>query len=313
MLPLAGRPLMHSSDSRLLQGGFADQSCQAADRVCACLPFGKNRFTCERIELKGESLANASRRRWRQLRGDRIAMIFQDPMTALDPCYRIGDQMCEILQQNRHISRRSARERSVELLRKVGIPSPEERLSQFPHQLSGGLRQRVMIAMALLCEPELIIADEPPSALDVSVQSQILNLLHRLKQELDLTMILISHNLAVVHHLADEVAVMYLGQIVERGPSEAIFRRPHHPYADALLKAVLSPRPGSRLPDLGLQAEFPSPLNPPSGCAFHPRCPNAGEVCTQAAPQPVGGSHSFRCHSPMNLAAPAEDAMAISG
>src|SRR5690606_30049221 len=156
----------------------------------------------------------------------------------------------------------------------------------------------------------ILICDEPTSALDVSVQSQILNLLYRLKQELNLTMILISHNLAVVHHLADHVAVMYLGQIVERGPSEAIFERPHHPYTDALLKAVLAPRPGAQLPDLRLEAEFPSPLNPPTGCAFHPRCPYAASDCRHLEPKPTGATREYRCHHPINFIDTAELASA---
>ena len=187
------------------------------------------KLTSDRIDLNGESLSEASPRRWRKLRGDRIAMIFQDPMTALDPCYRIGDQMAEILRQHRKVSRSAARERSLELLRKVGIPSPEERLNQYPHQLSGGLRQRVMIAMALLCEPELIIADEPTTALDVTIQAQILRLLRDIQRETGIGLILITHDLGVVAGMADRIVVMYGGEVVEAGTCDDVLARPLHP------------------------------------------------------------------------------------
>ena len=233
-----------------------------------------------------------------------IQPIFQDPYSSLNPRMTVEAIIAAPLQVRGEGTRTSRRKRVQELAAEVGLP--RHLIDAYPSQLSGGQRQRVAIARALIGEPRILICDEPTSALDVSVQSQILNLLYRLKQELDLTMILISHNLAVVHHLADHVAVMYLGQIVERGPSEAIFKRPHHPYTDALLKAVLAPRPGAQLPDLGLDAEFPSPLNPPSGCAFHPRCPYAASDCRHLEPKPVGGTREYRCHHPINLIDTAE-------
>jgi len=236
-----------------------------------------------------------------------IQPVFQDPYSSLMTVEAIIAAPLTVRGEGTGVSRRK---RVQELAAEVGLP--QHLIEAYPSQLSGGQRQRVAIARALIGEPKILICDEPTSALDVSVQSQILNLLHRLKQELNLTMILISHNLAVVHHLADEVAVMYLGQIVERGSNEAIFQRPRHPYTDALLKAVLSPRPGSRLPELGLQAEFPSPLNPPSGCAFHPRCPNATALCAQVDPPPAGDAHVYRCHHPNNLIEPAELSSAVS-
>lgn len=239
-----------------------------------------------------------------------IQPVFQDPYSSLNPRMTVEAIIAAPLTVRGEGTSASRRKRVQELAAEVGLP--QHLIDAYPSQLSGGQRQRVAIARALIGEPKILICDEPTSALDVSVQSQILNLLHRLKQELKLTMILISHNLAVVHHLADEVAVMYLGQIVERGTNEAIFQRPRHPYTDALLKAVLSPRPGSRLPELGLQAEFPSPLNPPSGCAFHPRCPNASAVCSQIDPPQAGEDHVYRCHHPNNLIEPAELSSAVA-
>ena len=239
-----------------------------------------------------------------------IQPVFQDPYSSLNPRMTVEAIIAAPLTVRGEGTRASRRKRVEALAAEVGLP--QHLVDAYPSQLSGGQRQRVAIARALISEPKILICDEPTSALDVSVQSQILNLLHRLKQELNLTMILISHNLAVVHHLADEVAVMYLGLIVERGQSEDIFGRPHHPYTDALLKAVLAPRPGSRLPEFGLQAEFPSPLNPPSGCAFHPRCPKASSLCSERAPAAMGNQHVYRCHHPDNIDGSTELLSAVS-
>ncbi|MEX2519238.1 MAG: oligopeptide/dipeptide ABC transporter ATP-binding protein [Paracoccaceae bacterium] len=230
-----------------------------------------------------------------------IQPVFQDPYSSLNPRMTVEAIIAAPLQVRGVGDGASRRRRTREVAAQVGLP--DHLISAYPSQLSGGQRQRVAIARALIGEPKILICDEPTSALDVSVQSQILNLLHRLKRELDLTMILISHNLAVVNHLADEVAVMYLGQIVECGPSEEVFARARHPYSDALLKAVLPPRAGARLPELhGLEAEFPSPLNPPSGCAFHPRCQFADSLCVERAPERKGDDHFYRCHHPLGKA-----------
>src|SRR6056297_1390645 len=248
------------------------------------------------LDLNGESLDAASAKRWRELRGDRIAMIFQDPMTALDPCYRIGDQMSEILLQHRKMSRSDALARSRDLLGKVGIPAPKERLQQYPHQLSGGLRQRVMIAMALLCEPELIIADEPTTALDVTIQAQILRLLHDLGREMNMAMILITHDLGVVARVADKVAVMYAGELVETGAATEVFNTPTHPYTRGLLRCIPLPGKTERGSRLGtIPGIVPSLIGDIRGCAFRTRCPHALPACHEAIPLRGEAGHKFRC------------------
>jgi peptide/nickel transport system ATP-binding protein len=234
-----------------------------------------------------------------------IQPVFQDPYSSLNPRMTVEAIIGAPLQVRGEGSANTRRLRVRELVGEVGLP--QHLVQAYPSQLSGGQRQRVAIARALIAEPKILICDEPTSALDVSVQSQILNLLLDLRRDLGLTYVFISHNLAVVEHMATRVAVMYLGRIVERGTSRAIFDHPHHPYTDALLKAVLPPRPGSRLPELGLEAEFPSPLNPPSGCAFHPRCAKAdGAACRQIDPPPSGTTHLYRCHHPNNVSRNAE-------
>jgi peptide/nickel transport system ATP-binding protein len=227
-----------------------------------------------------------------------VQPVFQDPYSSLNPRMRIARIVAAPLEVRGISTAASRRERVRAVLAAVGLP--EHFMDVYPSQLSGGQRQRVAIARALVGEPEILVCDEPTSALDVSVQSQILNLLARLKRELGLTLILISHNLAVVHHLADTVAVMYLGRIVEHGPTEAIFADPRHPYTAALLASVLSPRPGAKLPEMRVGAEFPSPLDPPPGCAFHPRCPRAGEGCAFVDPEETREAvRGFRCHYPI--------------
>jgi peptide/nickel transport system ATP-binding protein len=258
------------------------------------------RLTADRIALGGQSLVGLSERDWRDIRGRRIAMIFQDPMTALDPCYRIGDQMVEVLRQHRRISAGDAGSRALALLRKVGIPSPEHRLSQFPHQLSGGLRQRVMIAMALLCEPELVIADEPTTALDVTIQVQILRLLADLQRETGIGLILVTHDIGVVASIADTIAVMYGGEIVETGPRDAIIGRPLHPYTEGLMQSI--PRPTTRRDTpLGfIPGTVPQQSGALTGCGFVARCPYAGPACSgdPVALRPGIGDRLVRCVLP---------------
>ena len=253
------------------------------------------------LRFNGEELKDDFGLRVAGLRGNRIAMIFQDPMTALDPCYRIGDQMCEILQQHRRISTRDARQRALELLHKVGIPSPEERLSQFPHQLSGGLRQRVMIAMALLCEPELIIADEPTTALDVTIQAQILRLLRDIQRDTGIGLILITHDLGVVAGMADRIVVMYGGEVVELGTCDEVLAKPLHPYTVGLMRSIPVPGETKRGEMLGfIPGVVPRQSGERTSCGFVDRCPYASAGCS-AGPvglNDAGGGHLIRCILP---------------
>ncbi len=240
------------------------------------------------LALEGEAL--------RAIRGRRIAMIFQDPMTSLNPVFTVADQISESLRAHRRMSGADARARALELLQEVGIPDPEARLDQYPHQLSGGMRQRVMIAIALASEPELLIADEPTTALDVTVQAQILEVLDRLRQKRGMAVLLITHDLGIVAGRADRVAVMYAGRIVEEAPTAELFARPSHPYTRGLLASV--PRltgPVARLTPI--TGTVPAPTAWPLGCRFHPRCPEAMARCATDDPPPLaaGDDHRTRC------------------
>ncbi|HEU0229945.1 MAG TPA: ABC transporter ATP-binding protein [Burkholderiaceae bacterium] len=254
-----------------------------------------------RIEFAGRSLQGLSNREWRAIRGDRISMIFQDPMTALDPCYTIGAQMTEVLLQHRPLSAHDARARVLKLLDTARVPSPEERFSQYPHELSGGLRQRVMIAMSLLCEPDLLIADEPTTALDVTIQARILKLLDDIRRASGVGLIIITHDIGVVACVADVIAVMYRGQIVEHGPAQRILANPLHPYTEGLLRSIPVPGRVARGAPLGfIPGIVPPPVGVPQACAFAPRCPYAMDAC-RTAPVTLGrvdDTHSVRCLLP---------------
>ena len=254
-------------------------------------------ITGGRVLLDGVDLCALDRRALRRIRGRRIAMVFQDSMTALNPVITIGRQMTEGLSTHLGIRGPAARERAADLLREVGVPEPEQRLRQYPHQLSGGLRQRIAVAMALAADPELLIADEPTTALDVTVQAQLLDLLRRERERRGMGMILITHDLGIVAGMADRVCVMYAGRIVEQGPTEAVFAAPRHPYTAGLLRSI--PRIDStiagRLPSIeGLP---PSPWALPAGCPFSPRCEHVEERCRadEPAPQPVGPAYVAAC------------------
>ena len=258
------------------------------------------RRSAERMNFAGEDLLRLSDSGMARLRGNRMAMIFQEPMTSLNPAYTVGSQMIEVLRRHKKVSRAAATDRAVELLGRVGVTAPGLRLGQFPHQLSGGLRQRVMIAMALMCAPDLLIADEPTTALDVTVQAQILRLLADLRRELGLGVLLITHDLGVVARVADRVSVMYAGEIVEAAPAAELFGAPRHPYTRGLLECVPVPgkvRPGEPLGSIpGMVPRIAPGFE---GCAFRDRCSRAMPDCAQAAPwQAAGAAHDYLCRQP---------------
>ena len=235
------------------------------------------------VRLHGKDLLEMSDREFRQIRGNKISMIFQDPMTALNPVYTIGDQLIEMLTAHRHMKRSEAFERGVEMLEKMGIPSPRQRMKEYPHQLSGGMRQRVMIAMALSCDPELLIADEPTTALDVTIQAQILELMGRLKEQFHTAIMLITHDMGVIAEMADEVMVMYAGEVVEYAPVTELFDHPRHPYTQGLLRSI--PRLDQDAQELyTIEGTVPGLNEMPEGCRFAGRCPYATEHCRASAP-----------------------------
>ena len=249
------------------------------------------------VTYRGRELNGLEDDELRDVRGEQIAMVFQDPMSSLNPVYRVGDQITEMIRAHRDVSKREAADRAVDLLRSVGIPNPERRVRHYPHEFSGGMRQRVMIAMALALEPDVLIADEPTTALDVTVQAQILRLLDQLNRERDLAVILITHDLGVVAEIADRVLVMYAGQIVENATLDETFYDPQHPYTWGLLGSLmrLDQSRGARLAQIPGQP--PSLLSPPSGCRFAPRCPHEFDKCHELPPlvARVGGNHLDRC------------------
>lgn len=248
------------------------------------------------ILYKGENLLQKSEKELRRIRGDQISMIFQEPMTSLNPVYRVKDQIIESIMTHMKLSKKEALDRTVEMLKTVGIPSPEQRANDYPHQMSGGMRQRVMIAMALACNPELLIADEPTTALDVTIQAQILELLYSLREKFNMAVLLITHDLGVVAEAADRVVVMYCGQIMEEADVKSLFANPMHPYTLGLLNSI------PRIEDEGgeklymIKGMVPNPLHMPQGCPFSDRCEKCMERCTLEMPElrEVDG-HKVRC------------------
>ena len=250
-----------------------------------------------RIVFEGQDLLQLDDAGIRRVRGNRIAMIFQEPMTALNPVFTVGDQIAEVARVHASASRRAAWDRAVEMLTLVGIPAPAQRAREYPHQLSGGMRQRVLIAMALVMNPALVIADEPTTALDVTIQAQILELLGDLQQRLGTSIAMITHDLGVIAEVASRVVVMYGGEVVEEARVEALFEAPHHPYTEGLLHAM--PRVGRRQERLTvIPGTVPPPTAWPSGCRFRDRCPYAWERCTREHPPlyQIGPGHTSRCH-----------------
>ena len=261
--------------------------------------FAGNAVISGEVLFEGRDLLTASDDDLRGLRGNDVAMIFQDPLSSLHPFYKIGDQLVEAIRAHRDVSRAQALDRAVEMLGLVGIPEPRRRVDGYPHEFSGGMRQRVMIAMGLINDPKLLIADEPTTALDVTVQAQILELLERLQRELDTAIVLITHDLGVVAEVTDDIAVMYAGKIVEHGPKEAIFAAPRHPYTWGLLQSIPRLTQSKDDPLVPIPGRPPSLINRPTGCAFHPRCPYVEEEHKRIVPQlePVSGApgHTAAC------------------
>lgn len=265
--------------------------------ILRVLPTPPARIVGGEIFFEGTDVLKLSEPQMRRLRGNKIAMVFQEPMTAFNPVYTVGFQVAEALHAHKKISKKEAEKICVELFAKVGIPSPAERVRSYPHQLSGGLRQRAMIAMALALNPALLIADEPTTALDVTIQAQILELLKSLRKEFRMSILLISHDMGVVAEMADRVAVMYAGNIVESAATPEIFREPLHPYTKALLESI--PRLGQKKERLNtIPGSVPRPDNRPSGCTFHPRCPIKEKICESVVPEyrEVRKNHWASCH-----------------
>jgi oligopeptide/dipeptide ABC transporter ATP-binding protein len=254
------------------------------------------------IMFEGRNLARADASDMRKVRGDKIAMIFQEPMTSLNPVFKIGWQIEEALKYHTDLNARERRDKAIEMLRLVEIPNPERRVKEYPHQLSGGMRQRVMIAIALCCEPDVLIADEPTTALDVTIQAQILDLMNQLREKLDTAIMLITHNLGVIAQVADRVIVMYAGRVIEQSEVNELFHHPRHPYTKALLESI--PKAGRahtvKLPTI--PGMVPSLFELPKGCRFNNRCPNAEQKCVDFEPDLVRDAEGrdVRCHFPLN-------------
>ena len=265
------------------------------------------------MEFEGKDLVHLSERDYRALRGNDMAMIFQEPMTSLNPVYRVGKQIVEAIRTHENVSKKEARERAFDMLRKVGIPSPEKRIDDYPHQMSGGMRQRVMIAMALSCNPKLLIADEPTTALDVTIQAQILDLLRRLRDDTGMAVLLITHDLGVVSETADRVVVMYCGQVVEEAEVRTLFDHPMHPYTLGLLKSIprLEDDDSKRL--YMIKGMVPNPLEMPPGCHFSDRCDSCMDICREKIPNLVDiDGHKVRCFLYENADGEAKSAAAIA-
>ena len=264
--------------------------------IMRLIPDPPGRITGGAVRFGGRDLLSLSEKEMRKVRGNEISIIFQEPLSSLNPVFTCGEQVREAIALHQKLGRRASKEKAIEMLRLVRMPDPEKRYNNYPHQMSGGMRQRVMIAMALSCEPKLLIADEPSTALDVSVQAQIMELLLSLRESMEMAVLLITHDLAVVAQMVDRVVVMYAGVVVEEAPLKSLFERPAHPYTEGLLGSI--PKLGSRIERLpSIEGSVPDPLRLPPGCRFSDRCPKRFDRCTEAEPEmfTVSGGHRSRC------------------
>lgn len=282
-----------------ITGLVGESGCGKSVTALALIRLLEGAQLSGRVLLEGEDLLALPEKRMRRVRGKEISMVFQEPLTALNPVLSIGTQVAEVFRIHQGMNRKQAREASEEILAKVGLSDPKRRLKQYPHELSGGMRQRVLMAMALACRPKLLIADEPTTALDVTVQAQILDLLLSLQEELDLTLLFITHDLAVVAQTCDRIMVLYSGRLVESGPTRAVLDQPGHPYTKGLLDS-LPERAEPRQPLVELAGRLPDPAHRPKGCAFRPRCNRADDQCHQVPElKNIASDRALACHHPL--------------
>ncbi len=291
---------LHAGETLGVVGESGCGKTVTALSILRLIPDPPGSIDAGEITFAGQDLLAMPARELRHIRGRRIAMIFQEPMTSLNPVFRVGHQIEEVLQVHTKMDRAARRARVAELLDLVGIPAPDERARDNPHQQSGGLRQRIMIAMALACDPEVLIADEPTTALDVTIQAQILDLLESLKRRFNMAVMLITHDLGVVAEVAQRVAVFYAGRVVETGAVEEIFRSPRHPYTRGLMRAMPGPQSRRREPLHVIPGVVPDLVDRPSGCSFRDRCERAIELCSRSDPvlKQFGGGHAAACYNP---------------
>jgi peptide/nickel transport system ATP-binding protein len=293
--------VLHRGETLAIVGESGSGKSVTALSIMRLVPAPPGEVTGGTVMFNGRDLLRLPERAMRRVRGNEISMIFQEPMSSLNPLLGVGEQIAEVVRLHQGLGRTAARRHAIDMLVRVNIPDPESRAHEYPHRLSGGMRQRVMIAMALACRPSLLIADEPTTALDVTIQAQILDLMRGLQEELAMSVLFITHNLGVVAEIADRVAVMYAGRIVEQGTVAAVFARPLHPYTIALLASIPRVSVGGRDPSHRLAAipgQVPSAAALPPGCAYAPRCRRATALCHQTAPpilQALPG-HDVRCH-----------------
>jgi oligopeptide/dipeptide ABC transporter ATP-binding protein len=287
---------LHEGETVCIVGESGCGKTVSALTILGLIPQPPGKIIGGKVHFNGQNLLGLSEEEMQKIRGNQIAMVFQEPMTSLNPVFTIGDQIQEAIMIHEELSERETHDLSVQLLNDVGIPSPEERLRDYPHQLSGGMRQRVMIAMALSCNPDLVIADEPTTALDVTIQAQILNLFEELQSKRNMSLLYITHDLGVVANIADRIYVMYAGIIAEQGRATDIFHKAHHPYTMGLLASL--PSRSKRGKELhSISGTVPDPAYKPSGCPFHPRCHYAIETCRTEFPEmcDYGKGHLARC------------------